>query len=65
MFDFLGIDIKTLDDGEFQFCKNGLIRKVLEATGIENSNGLPKPTKVDAPLKTDADSSEDKRYWPN
>ena len=31
--EFLGIDIKTLDDGGFQFCQTGLIRKVLEATG--------------------------------
>ena len=27
--EFLGIDIKTLDDGGFQFCQTGLIRKVL------------------------------------
>ena len=27
--EFLGIDIKTLDDGGFQFFQNGLIRKVL------------------------------------
>ena len=28
--EFLAIYIKTLDDGRYQFCKNGLIRKVLE-----------------------------------
>ena len=32
--EFLGIDIKTLDNGGFQFCQTGLIRKVLEATGM-------------------------------
>ena len=32
--EFLGIDIKTLDNDGFQFCQTGLIRKVLEATGI-------------------------------
>ena len=30
--EFLGIDIKTLDNGGFQFCQIGLICKVLEAT---------------------------------
>ena len=42
-----GIDIKTLYDGGFQFCQTGLIRKVLEATGMEHSNGLPTPNKVE------------------
>ena len=42
--EFLGIDIKTLDDGGFQFCQTGLIRKVLEATGMSHSNGaVPDP----------------------
>ena len=50
--DFLGIDIKTLDNGETQFFQTGLIRKVLEATGMEDCNGLPTPTKVGAPLRT-------------
>ena len=36
MSDFLGIDIKTLDNGGFQFCQTGLIHKVVEATGMEN-----------------------------
>ena len=31
--EFLGIDIKTLNDGGFQFCQIGLIRKVSEDTG--------------------------------
>ena len=46
MSEFLGIDIKTLDNGGFKFFQTGLIRKVLEATGMEHSNGLPTPTKV-------------------
>ena len=65
MSEFLGIDIKTLDNGRFQFCQTGLIRKVLEATGMEKCNGLPTPTKVDAPLGTDENSSEAKKDWPN
>ena len=65
MSDFFGIDIKTLDDDGFQFCQTGLIRKVLEATGMEHSNGLPTPTKVEAPLGTYVNGSEAKRDWTN
>ena len=61
MSEFLGIDIKTLDDVGFHFCRTGLIRKVLEATWMGNCNGLPTPTKVEAPLGTDANGSEAKR----
>ena len=63
--DLLGIDIKTLDNGGFQFFQTGLIRKVLEATGMEHSNGFPTPIKVEAPLGTDVNGSEAKRYWHN
>ena len=65
MYELLGIDIKTLDDGGFQFYQNGLIRKVLEAIGVEHCNGLPTPTKFEAPLSTYKNGSEAKRYWPN
>ena len=50
--EFLGIDINTLDNGGFQFCQNGFICKVLEATGMKHSNWLPTPTKVEATLGT-------------
>ena len=65
MSEFLGLDIKTLGDGGFQFCQTGFIRKVLEATGMEHCNGLPTPTKVEAQLGTDTNVSEDKRDWTN
>ena len=65
MSEFLGIDIKKLDCVRFQFSQTGLIRKVLEATGMEDCNGFPTPTKVEAPLGTDANGSEAKRYCPN
>ena len=65
MSEFLGIDIKTLDNGGFQFYQTGLIRKVLESTGMEDCNGLPTPTKVEAPLRIDINGSEAKRDWPN
>ena len=63
--EFLSIDIKTLDDSGFQFCQTGLIRKVLEATGIEHCNRLPTPTKVEETLGTDVNGSEAKRDWTN
>ena len=65
MSEFLSIDIKTLDNGGFQFCQTELIRKVLEATGMDDCNGLPTLTKVEAPLGTDVNVFEAKRDWPN
>ena len=50
MSGFLGIYIKTLDDGGFQFYQTGFICKSLEATGMEHCNGLEMPTTVEAPL---------------
>ena len=65
MSDFLGIDIKTLDDGGFLFFQTVLIHKVLEYTGMEHCNGLPTPTKIEAPLGTDVNGSEAKRDCTN
>ena len=65
MSEFLGIDINTLYDGGFQFCQTGLIRKVLEATGMEHCNGYPTPANVEAPIRTDANDYGYNRYWHN
>ena len=54
-----------MDDGGFQFYQNGLIGKVLKATGMEHFNGFPTPTKVEAPLGRDMNGSKAKRYWTN
>ena len=59
------IYIKTLDDGISQFCQTGFVRKVLEARGMKHCNGLPTPTKVEAPLLTEENGYEAKRDWPN
>ena len=32
---------------------------------MDNCNGFPTPTKVEAPLETDSNVSEAKIYWPN
>ena len=61
MSELLGIDIKTLDDGGFQYFQTGLIHKFLEVTGIEHCNGFPTPTKFEAPIGTDANGTEAKR----
>ena len=63
--EFLGINIKTLDDSIFQFCQIVLIHKVLEATDIEHCNGFPTPTNIEAPLGTGANYSQTNRDWPN
>ena len=63
MSEFLGIDIKTLDDGGYQFCQNVFIRKVLESTWMDHCNGLPTPTKVEVPIGIDVNGSEAKRDW--
>ena len=62
MSEFLGIDIKTLDDGGFQFYQNRFIRKVLEAKVMYNCNGLTTPTKVEEPIGTDNNCSGSIRY---
>ena len=65
MSEFLGIDIKILDDVRFIFCQTGWIQKFLEATGMEHFNGFPTTTKVEAPLGTDTNGSWDMRDCPN
>ena len=62
---FLCIDIKTLDNNGFQFFQIGLIRKVLESTGIERCNRLLTPIKVEAPLGKYTNGYEDKVDWTN
>ena len=49
---------------DFSFFQTGFIRKVLEATGMDHCNGLPTPTKVDAPIGTDANGSEVREIGP-
>ena len=61
MYEFLGIDIKTLNDCRFKFYQTGLIQKILESIGMEHCKMLKTPTKVEAPLGIYEDSSEAKR----
>ena len=59
--EFLIIDIKTLDDGVFQFYQIVLVRKALESTGMEHCNGLQTPTKVYVTIGNYKNGSESKR----
>ena len=65
MYEFLCIGIKKLDDGVFQFCQIGLIRKVLEYTGMDRCNGFSTTTKVEAPIGTYYIGYKDHRDWTN
>ena len=63
--EFSGIDIKTLDYGGFKLCQTQLIRKVLEATGMEHCNELTIPNKVEVPLGKYANGYDSKRDYTN
>ena len=63
MYELLGIGIKTLDNERFQFYQTGLVRKVLEYTGMDHCNGFPILTKVEATLGTDDNGPKYKIYW--
>ena len=65
MSEFLGIDIKTLDNGVFHIYQPRLVRKVLESTGMDHFNGLPTTTNVEAPIGTDENGSEATWDLPN
>ena len=65
MSEFSFIYIKTLYYRGFQLYPTVLIRKLLEATGIDHFNWLPTLTKVEAPIGTDENVPEAKRDWSN
>ena len=65
VYEFLEIDIKTLDDGGFQFYQTSLIGKVLQATGMDHFSGVPTHTKAELPLWTGKNDSEANRDWSN
>ena len=50
MYELLGIDIKTSEDSEFQFCQTGLICKVSKSKCMDHCNGFPKNSKGEVPL---------------
>ena len=56
----VGIDIKKLNDGGFQFYQSVLVWNVLKSNVTDNCNGFPTPTKVDAPVWTFENGPEDK-----
>ena len=65
MSTLLGIDIKTFNNGVFQFYQNGFIGKLLEAIGIYHCSEIPTLTKFKSPLRTDNNGLEANRDWTN
>ena len=46
VFEFLGIDMKKIDNGVLQLYQTGFIQKLLEATVMDHCNGFTTHTKV-------------------
>ena len=63
--ELLGIDTNAFDDGGFQFDQNLLIKKVLEAKGMDIYNEFKTTTKVEAHLGTDENVTDSNRYFQN
>ena len=61
MSGLLVMDTKTFNNGRSQFYETGLIRKVLEYTGMHYCNGLPIPNRIEAPIGTCENGPEAKR----
>ena len=54
MEEFLGIKVNSLGDGAYKLTQEGLIDKILEATGMENCNSAVAPTSGPKPLGPDS-----------
>ncbi len=61
-FAFLGIDLEFLDDGKIKFTQHGLIKKILEATGMTECKPVTTPATLN-PLGTDAKGSPFSEDW--
>ena len=48
MPEFLGFDTNMLNNSRFQLSIIGFIHNVLEDTGVDHSNGLATPTRVES-----------------
>jgi hypothetical protein len=59
---FLGIQIKKLGPSEFLLTQTGLIKKILENTGMINCNGCDTPATPD-PLHTDKQGERFNKEW--
>eukprot|EP00957_Ditylum_brightwellii_P128686 9816361-Ditylum_brightwellii.AAC.1 len=51
--EFLGIKVNSLGDGIYKLTQEGLIDKILKATGMENCNTAVAPTSGPKPLGPD------------
>jgi Reverse transcriptase (RNA-dependent DNA polymerase) len=60
---FLGIKFDRLPDGSFNLTQPALIRKIIEATGMENSKPCLTPTTPGQPLAKDPDGEPMNERW--
>ena len=60
--DFLGIRIEKLSQNKFYLSQPGLISKVIEATGMSNSNAVLTPSST-SPLGSDKGGSSHNENW--
>jgi hypothetical protein len=62
---FLGITIdRDIETGSFKFTQNGLIEKILKATGMQDCNAKPTPCSGDGkPLGSDKTGESAKEDW--
>ena len=64
--EYLGIKIEAVKvEGQtaYKFTQPGLINKILQDTGMQNSNGKPTPTSNERPLGPELNSPPPKRDW--
>eukprot|EP00957_Ditylum_brightwellii_P054587 4136138-Ditylum_brightwellii.AAC.1 len=51
--EFLGIKVKSLGDGAYKLTQEGLVDKILKATGMDNCNPVVAPISGPKPLGPD------------
>ena len=62
VFHFLGIELNMEEEGKIKFTQKGLIKKLLETTGMTECNGQRTPATVN-PLPTDAGGDAFQEPW--
>ena len=61
VFEFLGIKL-TMTDKNIKLTQHGLIKKLVDTTGMSDCNGISTPANIQ-PLSTDADGAPFKEDW--
>jgi len=61
--EFLGVDIKPTGDGGYKLLQEGLIKKILKETGMEDCNAKPTPTSSAGPIGQDKLGKRAHHQW--